>query len=252
MNSTHAQATKRRLSGFTLVELLVVIGIIALLISILLPALNSARRSGNAVKCESNLHQIGLGMQMYAQTFDGHLPASEIGSQAYYITVPGIGSVGGTGLEVIWWQRLMLEKYLPGIADPNSSPMVCPSDNHVYQPFPSVPNQAVLFNSSYGINNFLTCYNPSATPASIPADEAYPVSLHGFRRVDWPKVLAAPHSSQTIVAADNYSGVLLEPYDPNTIPNADSQSTAGLVFLTTTRTNMTGPGTPPQAPSVAC
>jgi prepilin-type N-terminal cleavage/methylation domain-containing protein/prepilin-type processing-associated H-X9-DG protein len=62
--------------AFTLVELLVVIGIIAVLIAILLPALNRARIAANTVKCASNLHQVGIGLAAYVSTNKGVLPAS--------------------------------------------------------------------------------------------------------------------------------------------------------------------------------
>ncbi|HEX3359295.1 MAG TPA: type II secretion system protein [Tepidisphaeraceae bacterium] len=65
-----------RRRAFTLVELLVVIGIIALLISVLLPALNKAREAANTIKCSSNLHSIGLGIAQYIAEYKGAVPAS--------------------------------------------------------------------------------------------------------------------------------------------------------------------------------
>src|SRR5687767_2469807 len=66
--------TARCFKGFTLVELLVVIGIIAVLISILLPSLNQARRKAQAVQCGSNMRQVYQAMLMFAQDNKQHLP----------------------------------------------------------------------------------------------------------------------------------------------------------------------------------
>lgn len=68
--------TRKNPGIFTLIELLVVIAIIGILASMLLPALNNARKKGKSVACLSNLKQLYTSLYMYSDSYDGQLPSA--------------------------------------------------------------------------------------------------------------------------------------------------------------------------------
>lgn len=104
-------ATSRKTRGFTLIEILVVVAIIALLISILLPSLRTAREEAKAVACQSGLKQIMLGLHMYQTDYSGSLPPSVWSETDWYLAKKDL-----------WFYKLGT-KYLP-----NPKIWVCPGD----------------------------------------------------------------------------------------------------------------------------
>ncbi|HRI12675.1 MAG TPA: DUF1559 domain-containing protein [Verrucomicrobiota bacterium] len=86
-------------AGFTLVEMLVVTAVLGVLAALLLPTVSRTKSRARAVHCVSNLRQLGLGLQMYAETDPwGRLPVDPLGDRApawVYSLVPHLGSVDG-------------------------------------------------------------------------------------------------------------------------------------------------------------
>src|SRR5436305_6442823 len=98
--------------AFTLVELLVVIGIIALLISALLPALNKARQAANLIDCQARLRTMGQALQIYTVASKGYVPWSVVVNDKG--AAPWVdGSIpNSSNKELYWWWHFTLSQVL--------------------------------------------------------------------------------------------------------------------------------------------
>lgn len=130
--------SRRRRRAFTLVEVLVVIGIIVLLVGALLPALARARRSAQSAQCLSNMRQMQAAQLAYALDNKG------------WLIQAGFAHGSASGNEPVAWFNTLQSYYQ------NKLVARCPSDESVHfdEPVPGA-SSAIRRRTSYGINNFL-------------------------------------------------------------------------------------------------
>jgi prepilin-type N-terminal cleavage/methylation domain-containing protein/prepilin-type processing-associated H-X9-DG protein len=174
----------RKRGGFTLVELLVVIGIIAVLIAILLPVLGRARDQANRTACMSNLRQLALGFMLYASDNKDKCP---YGSR---LDNPGNVDIAG---DWIHWRKAMnnmsfdqssIVPYIKTKGDQLRRLLTCVSDKTEYRPG--------VYPFSYSMNMY---FEPR--PGYFPSEAGAPIRLSSTRRAS-EKILLAEENEKTI------------------------------------------------------
>lgn len=162
--TSHRQGSTR---GFTLVELLVVIGIIALLISILMPALTKAKNQALSVKCGNQSRQIYLACTMFAADNKGHLPRPAIGPGDNDVNAEKVCMFLMPDWGVVNYARGVMVQYMPGGPESRKEVWYCPGDLGEVTQGGGAPANGEKRNVSYSFNANILQPEPSGRKLGI-------------------------------------------------------------------------------------
>ncbi|MEX0669985.1 MAG: DUF1559 domain-containing protein, partial [Pirellulales bacterium] len=220
-----AKACPRTLHGFTLVELLVVIAIIAVLMALLLPAVQSARESGRRAACANNLKQLALGSIQHLTAF-GHYPTGGWDSASVGMISPNLGSdwrqPGGWGYTILpfieqtnVFNAVNLTQPLPIYACPSRRGSSIGPSGQVMTDYAG--NRGSWASSLTPVQDRTTTFGMPSSAGTLPT--VYPSTLAGLQ------------SLQTLMAAA--AGLLSTPQMyPLTSPLATGTvATGGVIFV---------------------
>jgi prepilin-type N-terminal cleavage/methylation domain-containing protein/prepilin-type processing-associated H-X9-DG protein len=219
---------KNNLIQFTLVELLIVIAIIAILSSMLLPALRQAKESAQKIICISNLNNMGKALGLYTINYNGYSPPIYVNTSNFpgenewyknseFTTYLGLGS------NKPWWAP-----GFGGYKPPSERIIICPSDVSPWSP----TGDPWL---SYGYYVYMHCCDTNRTVVNLysikkPSKVVFCSDVHNARYIsynEYNKILGASYRHRNRINAnygDGHVGQVKAPYSSANLPLRDQDA----------------------------
>lgn len=201
MKTQDGKPEKKKCLRFTITELLIVIAVIAVLVTLLLPALQKARQAGRIAVCTNNLKQIGTGITMYAGENNGYFPNVNWDGSGVAYKIGNTGRVRNYAAFFGSYTALVVPKYIAAVN------LQCPTHEEkagtnyynigYWSKLESVGANWICSSYMFNIYSYDSIRNDAAASIAIPgyrlnnpgyvlaADRFQTISPHDGKRINW-------------------------------------------------------------------